>query len=78
MEYKTDDDMPVSPPRGNYSLVLVEVVQEEEQQPEDPQPAELEQLPMVVLEELEDMEDAKPTSIRKEFSHEPYFNFDFN
>jgi hypothetical protein len=24
------------------------------------------------------MEDAKPTSIRKEFSHEPYFNFDFN
>ena len=77
MEYKTEEDMPVSPPRGNYSLVLVEVVQEEEQQPEDP-PAELEQLPMVVVEELEEMEDAKPTSIRKEFSHEPYFNFDFN
>jgi len=77
MEYKTEDDMPVSPPRGNYSLVLVEVVQEEEQQPEDP-PAELEQLPMVVVEQLEEMEDAKPTSIRKEFSHEPYFNFDFN
>ena len=74
MEYEFDEDMPVSPPRGNYSLILVEVVQEqqeEEQQPEDLQPAELEQQPMVVLEELEDMEDAKPTSIRKEFSHEP-------
>jgi len=77
MEYKTEDDMPVSPPRGNYSLVLVEMVKEEEQQPQDP-PEELEQLPMVVVEELEEMEDAKPTSIRKEFSHEPYFNFDFN
>jgi len=70
MEYKTEEDMPVSPPRGNYSLVLVEMVQEEEQQPQDP-PEELEQLPMVVVEELEEMEDAKPTSIRKEFSHEP-------
>ena len=68
MEYEIDEDMPVSPPRGNYSLILVEVVQE--QQPEDLQPAELEQQPMVVLEELEDMEDTKPT-IRKEFSHEP-------
>jgi hypothetical protein len=77
MEYKTEEDMPVSPPRGNYSLVLVEMVQEEEQQPQDP-PEELAQLPMVVVEELEEMEDAKPTSIRKEFSHEPYFNFDFN
>jgi len=57
---------------------VVQEQQEEEQQPEDLQPAELEQQPMVVLEELEDMEDAKPTSIRKEFSHEPYFNFDFN
>jgi hypothetical protein len=74
MEYEIDEDMPVSPPRGNYSLILVEVVQEqqeEEQQPEDLQPAELqpqEQQPMVVM---EDMEDAKLTSIRKEFSHEP-------
>jgi hypothetical protein len=77
MEYEIDEDIPVSPPRSNYSLILVEVVQEqqeEEQQPEDLQPAELqpqEQQPMVVMEDMEDMEDAKPTSIRKEFSHEP-------
>jgi hypothetical protein len=78
MEYETDDDVPVSPPRSSYSLILVEIVQEPEQQPEEQQPEELqpqEQQPMVVM---EDMEDTKPTSIRKEFSHEPCFNFDFN
>jgi hypothetical protein len=81
MEYEIDEDVPVSPPRSTYSLILVEIVQEqqeEEQQPEELQPEELqpqEQQPMVVM---EDMEDTKPTSIRKEFSHEPCFNFDFN
>ncbi len=83
MEYETDDDVPVSPPRSTYSLILVEIVQEPEQQPEEQQPEELqpeelqpqEQQPMVVM---EDMEDTKPRSIRKEFSHEPCFNFDIN
>ncbi len=60
MEYETDDDVAVSPPRSSYSLILVEIVPEPEQQPQELQPQE--QQPMVV------MEDTKPTSIRKEFN----------